>query len=229
MKGMPGSYLNCWNCARHKMKEHPIIMSTEMVKSILEDRKTMTRRTMGLTQVNYFPDSWFGIPENIQSNLWKLFHKGGTTLIVKCPYGQVGDRLWLKETCKIQNFGDHKGLVAFKTTSNTDPSVATLKWIPSIFMPRWASRILLEITALRVERLKGISEEEAMAEGCSPKDTLAYRMSAYPSWNGKLRFKELWDSLNAKRGYGWDKNPWIWVISFRRLNNVIHTTESSTA
>ena len=89
------------------------------------------------------------------------------------------------------------------------------KWRPSIFMPRWASRILLEITEVRAERLQEITEEDAVAEGVKSYYTL-------PSGETTARyhFSVLWDSLNAKCGYGWDKNPWVWVISFKLMGQL---------
>ena len=94
-------------------------------------------------------------------------------------------------------------------------------WHPSIFMPRWASRLTLEITAVRAERLQDITEEDAKAEGLSD---IPYMMPGEEGVRGfgpdsitRPRFRALWDSLNAKRGYGWDANPWAWVIEFRRL------------
>jgi hypothetical protein len=91
------------------------------------------------------------------------------------------------------------------------------KWRPSIFMPRWASRITLKITDVRVERLQDISEDSAMAEGAqkygeTPDGELLFDVGSY-----RYGFKLLWDSINAKRGYGWDANPYVWVIEFRRV------------
>jgi hypothetical protein len=193
------------------MKETGTIFGTESVQAILNNRKAMTRRLRGLEKANKSPSDWY------LADFGYLVHHNPliSSLKPKCPYGQVGDRLWVRETWWRDQSG---GCWGYKAEGREwPPSNCGGKAMSSIFMPRWASRITLEITDIRVERLQEITEEDAWAEGCSPTDTLAYQMSAYPSWNGKLRFKELWDSLNAKRGYGWDKNPWVWVISFRRL------------
>jgi len=203
------------------MKETPIIFSTEMVKAILEKRKTMMRRVI---KPNFEATGCKNsdIVHNCNTeyqgaHMFEIWHPDNKItplpLMIRCPYGQVGARLWLKETW----WCPQRGLpVTYK--ANLEPYQADKQiWKSSIFMPRWASRILLEITEIRVERLQKITEEDAWAEGCSPKDTLAYRMQAYPSWNGKLRFAELWDTLNAKRGYSWTSNPWVWTISFQEI------------
>ena len=134
------------------------------------------------------------------------------------PRYEVGDRLWVRETWHgIEHPTDRDSeFITYKATAHPH-ILKTVKWRPSIFMPRWASRITLEITEVRVERLQEITEEDARAEGLvyhkgfsqwytSP-DTLVF--------GHKTAFQILWDSLNAKRGYGWDTNPWVWPISFK--------------
>lgn len=86
------------------------------------------------------------------------------------------------------------------------------KWKPSIHMPRWASRINLEITDIRVERLQEINEEDAKHEGVKRINAGDFGMETWSS-----AFRNLWDSINSKRGYGWDTNPWVWVIEFKRI------------
>ena len=189
------------------MKERPILFSAEMVKAILDGRKTMTRRVC-----KYQPSmsvrkagSMWGIKGG--DALWHFGHK-----IVSCPYGQPGDRLWVRETFGVCTFCGKVG--AYRATPTGECGDACWacnrtieKWKPPIFMPRWASRIALEITAVRVERVQDIGDEDAEAEG------LSWCNAASP----RDKFQCLWNSLNAKRGYGWDANPWVWVLSFKRV------------
>lgn len=162
------------------MNEHPIIFSTEMVRAILDGRKTMTRRV-----INH-PERYEHIRE----------------CDFCCPYGQVGDKLWVRESFLIKHdYKTPKGFPYYKTNFCDDKIT---KWKPSIFMPRWASRITLEITGIRVERLQEISEQDAKDEGICFYDDNAVDV-----------FRELWDSINAKRGYSWESNPFVWVIEFK--------------
>jgi hypothetical protein len=167
------------------VKERPILFSGRMVQAILDGRKTMTRRVFKTAKL---------IPTESY---------GKRALTRTCPYGQPGDRLWVREThntCGEKPFYRADGEMPLEW-----------KWSPSVFMPRWASRITLEITAVWVERLKDITIEDAQAEGITPLGTEG------DSRRWRAGFRELWDSLNAKRGYGWDANPWVWVISFKRV------------
>ena len=204
------------------MKETGIIMSGNHPKLILDGIKTMTRRVI--------KPQPFEVSQ--QSQLIRL-REGDPYLRTAeyyCPYGQVGDRLWVREnffygggfydnrTCNIRYAVDNVE-IKYKIPDGYSWD-KTCKWCytkldgshpirPSIFMPRWASRITLEITEVRVERLQEISDSDCQAEGCQ-----------YPQWHGshtswKGAYKALWDSLNAKRGYGWEVNPWLWVISFK--------------
>jgi hypothetical protein len=197
------------------MKEHPILFSGPMVKAILEGRKSQTRRVM-----KNHPDGVWGVDicggEDGKNSVdtgkpwWKV---GGINGLPKCPYGQPGDRLWVRETWapgmnmpqpaiyRADWPGDEKGV----------------RWKPSIHMPRWASRILLEVTDVRVQRVQEISEEDALAEGTRCHLDIEPKNHHDCSWSYKEHFEKLWDSINAKRGYGWDVNPWVWAISFRRI------------
>lgn len=196
------------------MKETGIIMSGSHPVDILEGRKTMTRRTWGLEEINKYPDlwEWFG---HDNSGRWSFrFKPGDRILNIKCPYGGPGDRLWVRETWStvIPN-----GLV-FKAGS-TGMALSLVKWRSSMFMPRWASRILLEITEVRAERVQDISEEDAISEGCKA-DNLTAALNNIEYLSARNRFMLLWDSLNAKRGHGWEKNDWVWVINFAVIEEV---------
>jgi hypothetical protein len=122
-----------------------------------------------------------------------------------CPYGRPGDRLWVRETWS-QLYPYESRRVAYRADRETVVAPGVLPWWrPSIHMPRWASRLTLEITKVRVERLKEITVKDIAAEGIQE----GVGVFAYED------FRKLWDSLNAKRGFGWDANPWVWVVEFR--------------
>jgi len=171
------------------MKERPIIFNTPMVQAILDGRKTQTRRVVR----------------------YKAYANHDNPVYPhECPHGIPGDRLWVRETWfDVANLEGEPA-----TYRATADHIATRMiemgsgWKPSIFMPRWASRINLEITDIRVERVQEISEDDATAEGA----TINMGFPTSRCW-----FRCTWDSLNAKRSYGWDVNPWVWVISFRRI------------
>ena len=195
------------------MKERGIIFSAPMVRAILENRKTMTRRVVKpqpphsciyTINGNYShalclgPNGEF-VPPTARS----IDHR------LPCPYGVPGDRLFVKERAMRAEL--------------LDMNAALLKR-PSIHMPRWASRITLEITAVRVERLQDINTDDAKAEGLRPIIGCTGTINAWQSPavdRGRAlavdAFADLWDSINAKRGFGWDANPWVWVVSFRRI------------
>lgn len=179
------------------MKERPILFSAPMVRAILDGRKNQTRRAL-----NPQPDG--GIQFNPCTPHGVLNGKGDTLI---CKFGKRGDRLWVRETwSQHPQFAD----IAFRADGeefeDSDGFTWILKWKPSIHMPRWASRIMLEITNVRVERLRDIGEDDAIAEGVS--------LSNFPMIP-IYEYKELWESLNGKGS--WDLNPWVWVIEFKRI------------
>ena len=190
------------------MKEIPILMSGPMVRAIIEGRKTQTRRIV---------KPQFGCKYEMP-DYWSDGKQG-----IKCPYGVPGDRLWVKET-----FGPCAGGIVYRSDGGTNCPDGG-KWKPSIFMPRWASRITLEIESVRVERLQDISEEDAVAEGivaprcehCGYTRTDArfqmdhrFCQSKEPDSAIPL-YRELWESINGPGS--WDANPWCWCITFRRF------------
>jgi hypothetical protein len=190
-------------------RERPILFSAEMVRAILEGRKTQTRRVIKPQPPHWRWNDYRWDDECI--NVATDDDKSG--YYVKCPYGFLGDRLWVRETwqkCPTC------GLLNYRATRNTPGICAHCNgklglWKPSIFMPRRVSNILLEVTGVRVERLQEISEEDAEAEGVD------FIPSAPAALNHRTAFAGLWDSINAKRGYPWESNPWVWVITFKRL------------
>lgn len=163
------------------MTERPILFSGPMVRAILDGRKTQTRRVA------------------------KDRDK-------PCKYGIAGDRLWVRETWQsAAAMGVCHASDDYFVYRATDPDWETCEgwqWRPSIFMPRKASRITLEITDVRAERLQDITNKDARAEGLA-------RGTVYP----RMWFEDLWDSINAKRGFGWDVNPFVWVITFKKVGS----------
>lgn len=208
-------------------REKPILFSGAMVRAILDGRKTQTRRIV--KGAWHEPDGYLqSEPEGENGEWYFSCRKVPASFVARCPYGREGDRLWVRETFQTGDvaMNEPHGTVY----RATDPDWGTMegwKWKPAIHMPRWASRITLEITQVRVQRLQDISEDDAKAEGVEhdgivgyycddgnpndPEDFGAHRC------NWRFGFKMLWESINAKRGYGWEKNPWVWAISFRRV------------
>jgi hypothetical protein len=194
------------------MKERPILFSTEMVSAIFEGRKTQTRRVV---------KQFLPIRLDKEGNYAHTDKFVGTyqAAMNKCPYGQVGDRLWVRETF-AEITGGHGWW--YKSESS---HLLKLKWKPSIFMPREASRITLEITGIRIEKLNGITELDAISEGVDRiKPVGDYMFFDYqatekesPSWfdNAFESFRSLWYKINGRQS--WESNPYVWVITFKVL------------
>ena len=203
------------------MKERPILFSGAMVRAILDVRKSQTRRIVKQNITGPNPPSGFFDWHHQKTGKWIGAHGGGmefgkTNASSLCPYGQPGDRLWVRESMRYSKEHDNLyyaadsqgiGVARYCDLQGKFPR----KSIPSIHMPRWASRITLEITNVRVERVRDIKERDAIAEGASEYPLLGVNSM-------KTRFRYLWDSINAARGYGWEVNPWVWVIEFRRVS-----------
>ena len=224
------------------MRERPILFSTPMVLAILAGRKTQTRRVVKMDGIDFFgaggmegadwndPSCW-GF-ENEDGYEWALADGDLVDGVLRCPYGIAGDRLWCRETAWYDDcFG---GRVFFENgdviqkgdgiiskaphpCSREMFKACGLKCKPSIFMPRWASRLLLEITEVRVQRLQEISERDACAEGVE--ECSGDGHDGYHTDKCTCSFSRLWDKINAKRGFGWDANPWVRAIGFKRVNN----------
>lgn len=235
------------------MRELPILFSTPMVRAILDGNKTMTRRIVkpqppDEAKTLCGPKTYEPIAIDKDgemypgSPIYGAYDENGEWG-TKCPY-QPGDHLWVRETWRCVKYdnmdGDLNYGVEFKDGTRKyfkfDDSERyhqfgkyALKkgWQPSIYLPKEAARIWLEITNVRVERLQEITEEDAMSEGVSWLDDACYANNGWhptyydpDSGGGPIfrdGFKSLWDSINAKRGYDWDTNPWVWVISFKKV------------
>lgn len=189
------------------MKESPILFSAPMVRAILSGQKTQTRRIAKLTDAAH-------VKEPRGHRRW---HPADPDAKNASPYGQPGDRLWVSEKFrligegpgdKVEWFGREK----IQYFADEDQSYIG-KYRPSIHMPRWASRITLEITDVRVERLQDISEDDAIAEGVYA-GFLEYD-NGEGTETAKESFALLWNSLNGSGS--WKSNPWVWVVEFKRI------------
>lgn len=201
------------------MISKPILFSGDNVRAILEDRKTKTRRIMN-QPIPDFVERVEVSPDHL------MLHYHGNTVhwANRCPYGKPGDFLWVRETWATPGNYDHikpsNLSVAYQADivyRASEQYPIYYKWRPSIFMPRWASRITLKVVNVRVERLQDISHEDSMSEGCPDIEYGKYEFElkdVTPHSYAKMNFRRLWDSLNAKRGYGWNTNPMVWVVEF---------------
>ncbi|MGM7756370.1 morphogenetic protein [Yersinia enterocolitica] len=191
------------------MNEKPILFNAEMVNAILSGRKTQTRRIISEKTLHLFDVAACAgecHPLELRDDRSQSYY------LEFCPLGKSGDQLWVRETWARYNIDQTSHDMAYRATTPADWPKEGL-WRPSIHMPRWASRIDLLITGVRVERLQDISEQDARAEGVK-----AWRGPAEELVGGKLAFFELWDSIyGQKEGENWQANPWVWVINFERM------------
>ncbi|WP_106731440.1 hypothetical protein [Klebsiella pneumoniae] len=199
------------------MKERGMIFNGEMVRALLDGRKTQTRRiikdcTVGSDQISKFIQ--------IEKKFIGCYPEDVPELIRECcPYGVPGDRIWVREA--FASGLSTKSTLAYRATHKRedleDGFYDTIKWTPSIHMPRWASRILLEITGVRVERLNAISQADAIAEGAPPSHPSIDCVSqeyGFPDFS-RSWFGQTWQHIYGEES--WDANPWVWVISFERI------------
>jgi hypothetical protein len=212
------------------MKERPILFSATMVQAILASRKTQTRRIIKPQPVHVVPFVSFGDGIEKPTGEFGLCMKSDRVIEkhVRCPYGQRGDRLWVKETWNIfhrqwDEYNQQEELGApFRSIPKQMPKNGILDYAadwsggsgyrPSIHMPRWASRITLEVVSVRVERLQQISVIGATAEG------VTYEVSQRPigpHHPAILAYQELWERINGKGS--WAANPWVWVVEFKHI------------
>ncbi|EHP1713581.1 hypothetical protein KNY73_000732 [Salmonella enterica subsp. enterica serovar Javiana] len=203
------------------MKERGMIFNTEMVNAILSGRKTQTRRPIKWKQTRFTE-----IAERDDGSLWPWAEdcERGGDIWFACPYGEIGDRIWVRETFRVHSRATDVATLVYRAsvrnswTEQThrvpiavcDKPATPEKWTPSIHMPRWASRILLEITDVRVERLRDLSEEDAKSEGITPPAG-----GVLPGWEYRINFRDLWMDIYGTDS--WEANPWVWVIEFKRV------------
>ncbi len=204
------------------MTDRPITFKQHLIPKILDDSKTQTRRTRGLEKINEHPDHYAAAYQDGGGN-WIFWYPGRPDLAeftkkaypngegIPCPYGLPGDRLWVKETWSMSGID----LVTYKADGQTrilpglhdDYWQRGSQWRSGRFMPKWASRIWLEITGVRAGRILDISPDDILAEGSPIADP-----QGAAGW-----FLEIWDSINKSRGFGIDINPWTWALTFKRI------------
>lgn len=202
-------------------KERPVLYSTHMVHSILEDRKTMTRRTKDLEVINEDPDRWEYIRFFDGHAKFCEKHNHINEQKIKCPYGKPGDLLWVRE--KFGYYQDNKTIFKYRTEVD-EKERGFYKWKPSIHMPKTAARIWLEITNVRVERLRDISSNDAKSEGIEYVIDKITGYCGYDYKNGGYNlmttpyhgFRSLWEQINGEES--WKANPWVWVIEFKVIS-----------
>ena len=228
------------------MKERPILMCGEMVIATLEERKTQTRRTNHLDYINKNPSEWEYVEYLAlkKEHLFVTKNDGQDYVQTKCPYGQPGDRLWVRETWTLGDIVDDEepSIQIYYRADGTkvdfavnheaaDKYIQKLEylevygnggdnWLPSIFMPRWASRITLEIVSVRVERVQDITISDCVAEGIHDSKDLTFPLKG--SGIEKAEYRLLWDKINSKRGYSWENKPWVWAIEFKKYPELRH-------
>lgn len=198
------------------MNERGMIFNAEMVRAILDGRKTQTRRPVKFPLI----DKNMGCElagnelagELAAHNYWNS------------PYGKPGDRIWVRETFRVHSRATDVATLVYRASVRNSWTEQTHrvpvavcntpatpeKWTLSIHMPRWASRILLEITDVRVERLRDLSEEDAKSEGITPPAG-----GVLPGWEYRINFRDLWMDIYGTDS--WEANPWVWVIEFKRV------------
>ncbi|MCJ5927650.1 morphogenetic protein [Klebsiella pneumoniae] len=228
------------------MKERGMIFNSEMVRAILSNRKTQTRRIMKVqpesNQLGLLLITDSTKHNDIGKYHWAESNATGNharSKLFSCPFGAVGDRIWVRETWS-SDFANYypNDRVWYAADNNRQLDIdmvdgvrgiyspesdvhVPFRWHPSIHMPRWASRILLEITDVRVERLNAISEEDATAEGVPPAGSLlpdylgTFLTPKGDFATAKVAFQRLWESIYGEES--WKANGWVWVISFKRV------------
>ncbi|HHR5717041.1 TPA: hypothetical protein ACS621_003970 [Klebsiella pneumoniae] len=200
-----------------KITERGMIFNAEMVRALLDGRKTQTRRPIKWKQTRF---TEIGEREDGSKWPWSEDAEHACDFWHPCPFGAVGDRIWVREAFRVHSRATDVATLVYKASERNSWTEQTRrvpvavcnkpatpeKWTPSLHMPRWASRILLEITDVRVERLRSMSQDDARAEGV---------IAASGPMEAGLAFRELWDSIYGEES--WKANPWVWVIEFKRV------------
>lgn len=201
--------------------EKPILFSTPMVKAILSGEKTMTRRIIGMSEYDFVrivneaevvnektdedEKKIFGTIAEFQQDDWEGY-------FVKCPYGNVGDYLWVRETFMKWDYENGKKKYVYKANfaENIELNKKQFKWKPSLFMPKEACRLWLKIVGIKVEKVQDISEEDAIREGIK-----FLNVGKHIDYKNPITyFEELWISINGKKS--WSENNFVWVVEFER-------------
>ncbi|EMA2496978.1 MULTISPECIES: hypothetical protein [Enterobacteriaceae] len=225
------------------MSERGMIFNAEMVRALLDGRKTQTRRPIKWKQTRF---TEIGEREDGSKWPWSEDAEHACDFWHPCPFGAVGDRIWVREAFRVHSRATDVATLVYKASERNSWTEQTRrvpvavcnkpatpeKWTPSLHMPRWASRILLEITGVRVERLNAISPEDAESEGLERTNFTGFGdepgLPSYPEPDVyfdplKKQWKEyppeafagLWESIYGEGS--WKANPWVWVIEFKRV------------
>lgn len=222
------------------MKERPILFSGPMVRAIIDGRKTQTRRILTIDPAYEFTE--IIIAERDTRVYFELSRKIKDRPLaipichIKCPFGTVGDHLWLRETWAVGNPFDHVAPSLLHDTCAVDYAADEKRiwspedqgrWRPSIHMPRWASRITLEITDISVQRLQDIGKDgrkakDVLSEGITKAAIEREREWFHPDDAPAIAFSRLWNSLqidknSGKPGASWSDNPLVWAITFKAI------------
>jgi hypothetical protein len=214
------------------IKERPILFSGEMVRAILDGRKTQTRRAVKQWDVLFSLDD---------VGIWDGLGDEGDWLASRCPYGRPGRRLWVREAFAVAQVATPTTPIKEKIVYRADMpddydmfGIPAKRWTPSIHMPRSASRILLEVVSVRVERLHAMTIDDLVAEGIGdpledPESVVgqAFCRAEHAAIGGVplkhhpeiYGYAALWDAINGPGA--WDTNPWVWVVEFRRLEPTV--------
>lgn len=191
--------------------DRPILFSGEMVRAILEGRKTQTRRVIKPQPEPWVTQAGYTLfTGNDEISFRGVTRNGPAEYAIKRKYN-LGDRLWVRESFAPNYFDNGQPGYKADWTKLAAEYVQEPRWYPSIHMPRYLSRITLEVVSVRAELVQEISEEDAKAEGILPYPDVGVGV------NYLLPYRNLWDRINAKRGYSWASNPWVWVIEFKRV------------
>lgn len=226
-------------------KERPIIFNGESVRAILAGRKVQTRRVVkdqpeqNGTIHNCIPAWWWPTKQSeagyVHTN-WEALER---IMLAESPYGQPGDQLWVKESFYIDGTGlktdeerrqfvEENESLYYRADGDCCEQIPECqcaevgrpRWTSPLFMPRWASRLTLEVTEVRVERLRSINWLDAVAEGCQPGPGRHHVNSPETDQDRESCFRqffERWDGLNAKRGFSAESNPWVWAVTFKDI------------
>ncbi|QGY57407.1 hypothetical protein PAASB05_05710 [Pantoea agglomerans] len=203
------------------MRERPILFNADMVSAVLDGRKTQTRRLLTPHHLKMI-DAAASAGECYPLESGRQHANSQSYYREWCPFGAVGDRLWVRETFRVHSRATDVATLVYKASEQQSWTQQTHRvpiekcnkpavvdtWTPSIHMPRWASRITLEITGVRVERLQSISEEDAKAEGVKTECSVIGDKHF-------LGFRSLWKSIYGDDS--WQANPWVWVVEFKRV------------
>jgi hypothetical protein len=220
------------------MKERPILFSAQMVRAILEGRKTQTRRAIKSPSVKH-PCFSLLSHDDVNDVWWPYYSDDGESSVtdygleqpIECPHGQPGDRLWVREAFMYEpadycweasvSIPCRPEVTTYRADADPNGEAKGVGWKPSIHMPRNLSRIDLEIVGVRVERLNDISEADAKAEGVELADGFRDLWKGYAKGHHDIMhtaadsFASLWCSINGEGS--WDANPWVWVVEFKRV------------